>query len=108
MTAVAVPRSEERVRRLGATVSLAAANAVDVWTTGGLLDAGGTEMNPTAGWLLEHGALAPAKFALVLLIGVLAWRVPVERRWVSRALTAVAAAYVVVCVWNGIQLALAG
>ncbi len=82
-------------------VLLAVANVLDVVTTGALR---GTELNPIAGWLLQHGWLSEAKAAGVAAVAVLALLAP-PRRWIRPALWVAVATYGLAVASNSLQLA---
>ena len=79
-------------------------NAADVMTTWLMLERGGVEANPVAGWFLENGTLAEVKMSVAGVVAVFLVMAP-RRAWIPRAMAAVIGAYVGVVCGHLVQLA---
>jgi hypothetical protein len=101
-----VAPEELRVRRAGVTL-IAALSVADVITSSWMRARHGTELNPIAGWLLDHGLLELAKLVAVGSVAGLLHRARAAA-WIMPAVWFVAGIYTAVITLHLWQLAAPG
>jgi hypothetical protein len=99
----AVPTEELRVRMAGVTL-IAVLSVVDVITSSWLRSRNGTELNPIAGWLINHDLLELAKLVAVGSVAGLLHRAR-PAAWIMPAVWFVAGIYTAVITLHLWQLA---